>query len=849
MMSCKRVVTLFFVSVLLIAFGNVKEVNAQSAKGSVKGIVIDAQSEEKLQYVNVAVLQTKDSSMVNGVITDQNGNFSIKNLRYGKYIVKFSFIGYRDVFKNVEIKSTNLDLGTIELRTASEILEGVEIVAERQMMEYKLDKRVINVDKNIVSVGGSASDVLENVPSVSVDEEGEVSLRGNSNVKILIDGKPSELLGNDLASVLAQIPASSIENIEVITNPSAKYDPEGMSGIINIKLKEKGNAGLNGNVNVSAGSSLEKFMPRTNGSASVSYSTKKFGFSASIDGRYNERGRRQDNMKILYGDTPESLAAWMRSKRDGSEKGWSEGVKLGFDWYISPKQTLTLGYNGRGHKSPSDNNVVHNMNIIDSMSMRSLDQITNGNDNGQFHTFSLNYQKKFNKPDQELMIDANWNLGRFNRESTQKIDYFNDIFDNNFEFDKKDVTASRNNRAVVNVNYSHPFTENLRMETGYNLHYSKRNSAYDYFWNGETLRDDSISYQFESQEFIHALYATFGYTYGKWSGQLGLRGEIVKSNAVKRMMYDDDVAFEKDYISPFPTLHLSYQITQTQSAQFSYSRRINRPNMWTMMPNVDLSNPEHIRFGNPDIDPEYTNAIELGYSNIFPKTTLFTSVYYRQTSNRISWFNFLWTEENARRYGFDWVLDVAGDEVDKGKVAMTSLNIANSFNYGIELIIDQQITKWWKVNLNANFFGSYTDATLINDNEINSFNWDAKLNSTMNLPQSWVIQFSAQYFAPRTTIQGNQAYFFYSDIAVKKSLNKRATISLRISDLMRTARRKGKTIADDYTSFNFGRPYRNSIMLNFSYRFGDSMPKPPQKRAKRLDDGSGSENAGAEAEE
>ena len=379
----------------------------RTAKGSLGGFVADEQNGEMLPYVNVIVLSPKDSSIVNGATTNTDGKFEIKALSLGKYLVKFSFIGYKDYFKTVDVKSGKTDMGTIVMNEASEMLKGVEVVAERQMMEYKLDKRVINVDKNLVSAGGSASDVLENVPSVSVDDDGAVSLRGNSNVKVLIDGKPSELMGNDLASVLAQIPASTIENVEVITNPSAKYDPEGMSGIINIKLKEKGNKGLTGSINMTAGSALEKFMPKTNGSASVSYSTKKFGFSASIDGRYNERGRRQDNMKLLYGNDSDTLEAWMRSTRNGVEKGWSEGVKLGFDWYINPKNTLTLSYNGRGHKNPQDSNIIRNINLMDSMSRRSLDQITDGNNNGQFHTFSLNYQKKYNKPEQEVMIDAN----------------------------------------------------------------------------------------------------------------------------------------------------------------------------------------------------------------------------------------------------------------------------------------------------------------------------------------------------------------------------------------------------------------------------------------------------------
>ena len=386
------------------------------------------------------------------------------------------------------------------------------------------------------------------------------------------------------------------------------------------------------------------------------------------------------------------------------------------------------------------------------------------------------------------------------------------------------------------------------MEVGYNLNYSNRYSIYDYYLGGSEVRNDDMSYEFYNTEYINAIYATVGYSYGKLSGQIGLRGEITSLNGRKEMLGKENDSINKQYTSPFPTVHLSYQITDMQSAQLSYSRRINRPNMWTMMPNVDLSNPEHIRFGNPNIDPEYTDAVELGYSIILPTTTIFTSAYYRQTNNRISWFNFLWTEENARKYGFEWVLDVAGDEVDKGKLAMTSLNIDKSVNYGLELIIDQQITKWWKVNISANLFGNYTDATIINDKEIKSFNWDAKLNSTMNLPHEWTIQTSAMYFAASKTIQGERAARFFSDIAIKKNINKKITLSLRYADIFRTAGHRSNTITDDYFSIRNGKPYRQSLTLNFSYRFGDGKPMKKMPK-KHLDNGAGGEAGGGESEE
>lgn len=829
-----------------------QEMPFEGMKGSklpVSGKVIDANSEEVLPFVNVVLLSAKDSTLIDGTVTNEKGFFLLKNVKpNSNFILKLSFIGYKDVYRNIKLKDKPLNVGTMSMSTNSEILEGVEIVAERQMMEYKLDKRVINVEKNLVSAGGDASDVLENVPSVSVDEDGAVSLRGNSNVKVLIDGKPSELLGNDLATVLSQIPASTIANIEVITNPSAKYDPEGMSGIINIKLKEKGNKGLSGNINLTGGSAIEKFFPRTNGSAGISYSTKKWGFSASVDGRFNERGRRSDNMKLLFNQARDGYDAWMRSKQTGNSTNLSGGGKIGFDWYINDKTSLTLSYNGRVHGHPTDKATIVNENLLDQRfgtdtslySARSLNQRTTGVNNGKFHTFSLNFSKQFNNPEQELMIDANWNMGGFYRESSQILDYWNPTIPN---YEKKDISESNDDRAVVNINYSHPFSKTLKMEVGYNLNYSDRQSVYEYYLNGSEVRNDEMSYDFYSTEYINAIYATLGYSYGKWSGQLGLRGEIASSEGTKKMLNKADDHFTKEYISPFPTLHLSYQITDMQSAQLSYSRRINRPNMFTMMPNVDLSSPEHIRFGNPNIDPEYTDAVELGYSIILPKTTIFTSAYYRQTNNRISWFNFLWTEENARKYGFEWVLDVAGDEVDKGKLAMTSLNIDKSVNYGLELIIDQQITKWWKMNISANFFGNYTDATLINNNEIKSFNWDAKLNSTMNLPHEWTIQTSAMYFAPRKTIQGESAARFFSDIAIKKNINKKITLSLRYADIFRTAGHRSNTITDDYFSIRNGKPYRQSLTLNFSYRFGDGKPMKKMPK-KHLDNGAGGETGG-----
>ncbi|MDR1725448.1 MAG: TonB-dependent receptor [Bacteroidales bacterium] len=801
--------------------------NTNRTSPTIKGKVIDEQTSEPLLYVNILLLNPKDSAMVTGTATDVNGNFTL-NCSYGNYILKFSYVGYKDLFQNIEMKKNIFDAGNVKMQSKTTSLGTTEITAQKSMVEYKLDKRVINIDQNIVTAGGDASDVLQTLPSVSVDEDGNVTLRGNSNVKVLVDGKPSELLGNDLATVLQQIPAASIESVEEITNPSAKYDPEGMSGIINIKLKEKGNRGLNGSVSITGGSALQKFLPNSNASFSINYSTQKYALFAQVDARYGMRGGTNDGIKYLFSHDNNFLSNIIRTKRNDERANLSGGIKLGGDWYINKNNTLTFTYGSRMHGSIKDSTNISNTDLFLLNSPREVNETDNGNNHGQFHNFAINYTKKFNKKEQELTIDANYNIGNFKRNNEQKMDY---IYTNDYE--KKDEGSSSFNRAVVLLNYVHPFSEKARLEAGYNLNWSIGSSSQDYYLNGNSQRDDSMSYTYNNNEQIHAFYATFGYTFNeKLSAQIGLREEFFSNYGEKAMINSPADTFEQGYPKLYPTLHLSYAFSKSQSAQISYSRRVNRPRGFELLPQVDLSNPEQIRLGNPNLEPEYTDAYEIGYNIIFPKTTIFSAAYYRQTNNGINWFNFLWTRENAEKYGFEWALDIAEDEVDKGKLAMTSKNITKSYNYGLELIIDQEITKWWKINISGNLFGSYADGRDLGANEVTkSFNWDMKMTSTMTLPNDWNIQLSAQYQAARKTIQGERAAQYFADLAVRKSLlQKRASLSLRFSDIFNTRKHFNYTLTDDYLNFSSGRRYSQSISVTFSYRFGETQQKQTQKK-------------------
>ncbi len=832
------------------------EINNKSTF-KVSGRVRDASTSEFLQYVNVVVLRTKDSSLVNGTITDNNGKFEL-DIKKGKYLLRLTFIGYKDIYQALEVKADNVALGVIQLDLGTQALQGVEITAERSMMEYQLDKRVINVDKNIVSAGGSATDVLENVPSVSVDQDGKVSLRGSGNVTVLVDGRPSELLGSDLQTVLEQIPSSTIESVEVITNPSAKYNPEGMSGIINIVLKEKGNRGFNGSIAASSGvginNNLDKdqfLFPQGSFSAALNYSTKKYAVFLNGDIRYFETSSNGFSDKTLTANNVNILQDRFTT---GNRLG--RGFKIGGDWYINKKNTLSLSYNLRKGGTPTKSESSERLySRVDNDSLNPANPnnyfgLETGKRNMFFQTLTLNYEKKFNKKDQLLTIDANWNIGEFSNNNIQ-IRSFEEGTSELFYL--KNISKSNSDRAFATINYVHPFSETLKLETGYNLNYVNTNANYDYFPSRNMVRDDSMSYVFKYKESIHAVFGTLGYSFNKkLSAQVGIRLEQVFRDGSKTQN-SEELSFPKDqdtknYFSVYPTLHISYNFTDSQSGQVSYSRRINRPSPWSLAPYIDINNPEYIRFGNPDILPEYTDAFELGYSKIFQKTTIFTSLYYRRTNNSMTDFSFLWNKANADRYGFEWVWDVAGAEYsDSIRIATTSMNLAKSSNYGMEVIIDQKITKWWKANLSANLYGNYQDGRAFGGNLVETLNWDAKLNTTLTLSKNWIVQISGQYVPKRENIQGYSDPMYWFDMSIKKDiLNKKGSLGIRFSDIFNTRERSSQTFTENFKQYSVNHRTSQSIVLSFNYRFGVVNKEQVQKERKRQQNASGADDFGAE---
>lgn len=827
--------------------------SASAQKGTISGKVIDKKSNSGIEYASVVLLNPKDSSMVKGVgaVTASNGSFSF-TAPYGTYLLRVTFMGYAPYFHTEQItlsqRHTHYQVGKVYITPSSATLDAVVVSAERTMVEYQLDKRVVNVDKNIVASGGTATDVLQNVPSVSVDNDGNVSLRGSSNVKVLINGRPYELMGNDLETLLEQTPASSVESVEVITNPSAKYDPEGMSGIINIKLKDKASAamGWNGMVSLNAGTPLaflrsdypeqmDKIIPTAMTTVNLNYTTEKYNFFFSADGGRRSHG----HLGHSFIERLQNGTAWSRDTMDQYSIGGNTmgSVKIGGEYFFNEKNSLLASYQLRGGNR-------HNWSDI-----YSTDLLTNGlldyNQKGISdrrninHSFNLHYTKKFDEQDREFTADATFSTRRVRGDGTQEQIYNvgagNDstAIWNNYYL-RESESRNHHNALNLQLNYVHPFANGWKLETGYEgrMDWPDQDAVY-YRTDYNTLHqlnryyDSLSSTHFNYTQQVHAVYLTYGGKLGeKFSLQGGLRGEYATTDG-RDLNHPATAAVEKRYWKLYPTLHLSYEISKMQSVQLSYSRRVRRPHMWDLNPYMDVRAGQQLDFGNPNLDPEFTNAFELSYNLGFDKVNLFTSAYFRQTNNMMTRYGFVWDSASAAHYSW-W--EPYNSEYD-GYWASTWQNLSSGYNYGLEFIIDWQVAKWWKLNVSINLYENRIEGTELLDNKsTEAFQASGKFSSYMMLPKDWTIQFSGQYWAPWLDLQTEMYSNFWFDLAVKKDvLQKRGTVNLRIGDVFCTSGWGHETYTEQMNRRVRSKRLSPSVTVGFSYKINNGLKQQPRR--------------------
>jgi len=781
---------LFFFAVLLSSTGF-----SQQNKARLSGTVQEIESKNPLGFATIGVY-TEEDSLAAGGISEENGTFKV-DVPLGKFYAVVEFMGFeahRTAVFTLSEEDNKVDLGTILLESTAGDLDEVVVQGEKTIMELSLDKRIFNVGKDLANAGGNASDILMNLPSIAVDPEGNVRLRGSANVRILIDGKPSGLVSFKGSAGLRQLPANMIERVEVITNPSARYEAEGMAGVINIILKKDNNQGFNGSFELVGG------VPTNLGfTANLNYRHKRINWFIN----YSLTHRRSPNEGKLYQETyGEDTTFILNQRNEGVVKSLNNNIRGGLDYYFSESSILTLSYLWRRSDAHRITNIRYedSWNTIDNLqsyTLRKQDE-TEEEPNSEI---SMNYKKSFERKGHEL---------------TGTLTYLNywensDQLFTQYAFTPEGtpiegsavVQTSLNdeyeNQYLAMLDYVKPFAKEGKFESGFRT--SFRRMKNDYIVQQENENGDfeplpGLDNIFLYDENILAAYGIIGNTSNKWSYQGGLRVEYTD---VKTTLEETNEENPREYTNLFPSAHLTYNLTKENAFQLSFSRRVQRPVYNDLSPYVTLSDSRNFFSGNPDLNPEYTNSFELGHINYFDKGTLFTTVYYRSTNDKI---------ERLRSV----------DENGNSTTLPYNLNGENSF--GVEISSDYQLYDWWKLDFNANFFHADIDGTNIQSGyETKTYSWLFRQTSRFTVAEGVDIQLRANYDARQKTVQGVRKGIFFLDLSASKTiLQDRGTVVFNATDIFNSRRNRYISEGENFYTEGNSQYQRRQFIITLSYR-------------------------------
>lgn len=792
-----------------------------STTGVLVGGVCDKNA-KPLSYASVYVLNVPDSAMITYAITDEMGRFVIEGIPFGKAFLRIEYFGYGTVYTQpftLSQQNPVFKIQRIKMDQEATTLEGVEIVAQVEMLESNLDKTVFNVESSITTEGATAVEVLEEIPSVDVDMDGNVTLRGSENVTILVDGKPTHL-------TLDQIPAHLIQSIEVITNPSARLEPDGESGILNVVLKKRKESGFNGMVSLRGSMELFRNKPKLgsySGSLNFNYSYDKINFFFSYDfrGHNHYNGGTTDRRSWFGTDTTRLF-----QENYGKFGGYNHNLRTGIDWSINAKNTLsfTFSYNNNRNSSFSELGVEDDSVRMDELLpyekyfQKSGDLGTRNNYSG-----TISYKKTFEKKGQELTADIYYTHN--DRNSTDSTFQDFEFPAGHLDVTQRSTTVDRNTNASAQVDFVTPVGQKGRIETGYKVSYRSVGEDYRYYEGDDSTEvalDPSRSNHFVFTEWINAAYFIYSTSFwDKLKLQAGVRGEI--ANTTSDLKSAGEI-HKRNYYNLFPTLHVRYDITKEHSLQVSYSRRVSRPNIWQLNPFLNVSDRQNYRCGNPDLQPEFVNSVELGYLMTIKKSSLSATLYYRHRNNIISRY----TE----------ILQDTLEGEEHTYTLTTYRNLKSSQNFGIELVYGQQLWKFWRISLSGSFYRLIINSEEnIDDYLARDWTWRVRLNQTFNLPKDWQIQLNFRYRAPSITTgsmgwgsggvgQGKQSGNYGLDLGVKKSfLNKALVVSLNIRNLVNSYRNKIETYSYrenyGYHAYSVRERGRLNISLSVSYKINN----------------------------
>lgn len=790
--------------------------------GTISGRVIDSKLKQALPYVNI-ILKSTSGTIITGGITDEEGYFEINNIKENAFIVSIQYIGFKTLDREITMdKGTNkIDLGTLMLEEDNTALDEVTVIAETSSIQQKVDRKVITIGKDLAA-SGTASELMVGIPSVSVDTQtGEISLRGNSNVRVMVDGKLSNI---PTAQLLKQIPSTSIKSIELITNPSAKYNPEGMSGLINIILHKNTMLGFNGNV--STGISYEK-TAKINSALTTNYRNGKFNVFAN----YSNNISKNRNNGIIQ--RPENSSKQLFKFNDDSK---SHLLKFGVDYYINDKHTLSVftNQNTSDSKNDGESNAIYANDTSFNQTQFWLDD---GDDSTSQYNFD--YKVDFDDDGHNLELEIDHNI--YSRNSIADF-----LFTVGSTKDYIDLNKTDRKRTTINLDYANSIDEHSKIELG--VQANLFNSLIGYESTGDTFNDDGVlvptpNTNFDYTRDIYALYGNYNRKIKKWSYQLGLRLENVEVKALaiqasQPLNKITEDRFSNDYFEFYPSAYITYEASEKNSFQLNYSRRIDRPGIGQVNPIKEWSTPLVSSYGNINLQPQFTNSVEFNYIRNIKGGSVTFGTYYRQISNEIN-----------------RALFIDRSDVNSGRLILTHDNFDDSTAYGIELSTSLKPKKWWSLNgsfdlysqtligiaerLSAPIETAVEGDIITETNSVDNVAWNFKLYNSFKVSKKVNLTAFGFYRGRNSNLQFNVKPMYFVNIGSRFSFDDgKGSISLNYNDIFNTMKFRfdGTSPYVQEGEFNWE---SNTIYLGLTYRFGSTKYSAKSRKNRSDDEKSG----------
>lgn len=785
------------------------------AQGIVKGKILDRQKSEPLGFVNIKVTEQGSDKFVGGGITDAGGNFNVSGLKDGKYTLSLTFMGYKDVTRQFEITPTKRDVQFKLLYMAEDAkqLNEVTVTGQRATMKLEVDRKSFDVGQLISNAGQSASDVLDNVPSIEVDNDGNVSLRGNSSVEVWINGKASGLTSDNRAQILQQLPAESIDRVEVIDNPSAKFSAEGSAGIINIVLKKDRKAGYYGSVQVGGDT-----RGGANTSFNVNYNSRLIDSYLNIGYRHRANTGHMESQQTsnAYNQTYDS---------DSKQRGNNFFTRAGVTLHATTKDDFSLSgmlmHGGGNSHSYTPYIYTAVANDLNNYQLNRLNRSRTGMDMryGEF-----NYRHSFND---KHFIDFTADL------SSWKMNNDNWYQDSTVVVGIDDVTYSyqyrpqyiNNHRKELKLEYENQVTKNFKIEAGYNGNFSRENTPQESYmdntsFDGTNASEDKLFFnRFIYKQDLHAFYTTLSYKFGALSLMGGLRGEYWRVNTESYTWEQEHDAslreqpFKKDYFQLFPSVFMSWQMTETQQLQLNYTRRLRRPWGGQLNSFRDTRDATTVSFGNPYLTPEFSNSFSLNYLKQWNDHSLLVSAYYRPTT--------------------DVIQRISYKNKEDGLFYQTSMNVAKSVSTGLEMTVKNKLWHILDLTTSANAyyyrlngFSYDIDGQTVTGNSDHNFTWNARMTASLMLPYDISIQTTGRYTARQVITQGYRKANYSIDFGARKNFfNKLFTLSVNCRDLLDSRRFETFTSGPNFTRHQINRRGGRRVSMTLTWNFGNMKQK------------------------